>query len=407
VGLGLGSLFARDRSGALLRAFAHTVDGQFQTFSANDGAYNRDRFFGQNAELAALAAHLSNDDIDRLRRGGHDVRKLHAAYDKASKHRGQPTVILAKTMKGFGMGSIGQGRMTTHQQKKLDIEQLKAFRDRFRLPLSDDDVEQLKFYKPDENSAVMQYLHARRAALGGYLPRRRTAASHAPAVPAMSSWGRFALDTNDKEMSTTMAFVRMLGNLLKDAELGPRVVPVADEARTFGMANLFRQIGIYSRSVNCTSRKTWVRCSITVRIRAARFWKRASPRRARCRLDRGGDVIQRARSDDAAVLHLLLDVRFPAHRRPDLGGRRPARARFPDRRTAGKTTLAARVCSIRTARATLRPRRYRTAVRYDPAFAYEVAMIIDDGMQEHDRASARRLLLHDGDERNYAATFVD
>jgi pyruvate dehydrogenase E1 component len=145
-------------------------------------------FSARTPNWAALAAHLSNDDIDRLRRGGHDVRKLHAAYDKASKHRGQPTVILAKTMKGFGMGSIGQGRMTTHQQKKLDIEQLKAFRDRFRLPLSDDDVEQLKFYKPDENSAVMQYLHARRAALGGYLPRRRTAASHAPAVPAMSSW---------------------------------------------------------------------------------------------------------------------------------------------------------------------------------------------------------------------------
>ncbi len=136
------ALFARDHSGALLRAFAQTVDGQFQTFSANDGAYNRERFFGQNPELAALVSHFSNEDIDRLRRGGHDVRKLHAAYARALQHKGQPTVILAKTMKGFGMGSVGQGRMTTHQQKKLDVDQLKAFRDRFRLPLSDTDVEQ-------------------------------------------------------------------------------------------------------------------------------------------------------------------------------------------------------------------------------------------------------------------------
>ncbi|MBI0330144.1 alpha-ketoglutarate dehydrogenase [Burkholderia plantarii] len=241
------ALFARDRDGALLRAFADTVDGQFQTFSANDGAYNREHFFSRNPQLAALAAHLSDDDIDQLRRGGHDVRKLHAAYAAALAHRGRPTVILAKTMKGYGMGAIGQGRMTTHQQKKLDLDDLKAFRDRFALPLSDAEVAELKFYRPADDSAEMRYLHARRQALGGYLPRRRREASRALAVPPVSAWGQFALEADGKAMSTTTALVRMLGGLLKAPAIGERVVPVvADEARTFGMANLFRQVGIYS-----------------------------------------------------------------------------------------------------------------------------------------------------------------
>ncbi len=240
-------LFARDRDGALLRAFAQTVDGQFQTFSANDGAYNRARFFGQSAELMQLVANLSDADIDRLRRGGHDPRKLYAAYAAAQQHRGQPTVILAKTMKGFGLGSAGQGRMTTHQQKKLELADLRAFRDRFDLPLDDQALERLDFHRPAESSPEMRYLRDRRAALGGEMPRRRGRASATPALPAVGDFGRFALEADGKPMSTTMAAVRMLGQLLKDRELGPRIVPiVADEARTFGMANLFRQVGIYA-----------------------------------------------------------------------------------------------------------------------------------------------------------------
>ncbi len=240
-------LFARDREGELLRAFAQTVDGQFQTLSANDGAYNRARFFARSPELAALVADLSDADIDRLRRGGHDLRKLHAAYAAAVAHRGQPTVILAKTMKGYGMGSAGQGRMTTHQQKKLELAQLQAFRERFALPLTDAQLENLDFYRPADDSPELRYLHARRQALGGYLPRRRPRAGTAVAVPAVESWAGFALQAEGKAMSSTMAAVRMLGNLLKDPQLGPRVVPiVADEARTFGMASLFRQVGIYS-----------------------------------------------------------------------------------------------------------------------------------------------------------------
>ena len=377
-------LFARDRTGALLRAFSQTVDGQFQTFSANDGAYNRERFFGQNPELAALAAHLSNDDIDRLRRGGHDVRKLHAAYDRALKHSGQPTVVLAKTMKGFGMGSIGQGRMTTHQHKKLDVEQLRAFRDRFRLPLSDDDVEQLKFYKPAESSPEMEYLHARRAALGGYLPRRRTAASETPTVPPMSSWGQFALETNGKEMSTTMAIVRMLGNLLKDGSLGPRVVPVvADEARTFGMANLFRQVGIYSPLGQLYEPED---------MGSMLYYRE----------ERGGQILEEGISEAGAVSSwVAAATSYSVHDLPMLpfyiyysmfGFQRigdliwaaaDQRARgFLIGATAGKTTLGGEGLQHQDGTSHLAASTVPNCRAYDPAYAYEVAMIVDEGMQE-------------------------
>ncbi|MFU1928691.1 alpha-ketoglutarate dehydrogenase [Bordetella hinzii] len=240
------AMLSADREAALARAFSRTVDGQFQTFAAKDGAYNREHFFGQDPALAALVADLDDDAIDRLRRGGHDMVKIYAAYHRAVRHRGQPTVILAQTKKGFGMGEAGQGRMTTHQQKKLDDQALLAFRDRFALPLSDEDCLGLRFYRPAADSPEMRHLHARRQALGGYIPRRPRG-DHPLATPAASEFAPFALQAQGKEMSSTMAVVRMLTQLLKHAELGPRVVPiVADEARTFGMANLFRQIGIYS-----------------------------------------------------------------------------------------------------------------------------------------------------------------
>ncbi|MDF1691470.1 MAG: pyruvate dehydrogenase (acetyl-transferring), homodimeric type [Zhongshania sp.] len=244
-------LFARDKDGALVDAFSHTVDGQFQTFAAKDGRYNRDHFFGQNEALAKLAQGLSDEQIDRLKRGGHDLVKIYAAYDAAVRHSGKPTVILAQTKKGFGMGEAGQGKMTTHQQKKLDREALIDFRNRSNLPLSDDDAANLSFYKPEKNSPEMRYLHEHRQILGGYMPSRISVADPV-AVPALSVYGGFALQADGKEMSTTMAFVRMMTNLLKDKQLGKRVVPiVADEARTFGMANLFKQVGIYSSAGQC------------------------------------------------------------------------------------------------------------------------------------------------------------
>ena len=239
-------LFARDTTGALVRAFSQTVDGQMQTFAAKDGRFNRDNFFGQNAELAALAQGMSDEQIDRLKRGGHDLVKIHAAYAAAAGHTGQPTVILAQTKKGYGMGSAGQGKMTTHSQKKFDGADLIEFRNRFNLPLSDEQTTDLAFHRPSQDSPEMRYLHEHRERLGGAMPRRETECDMVP-VPAIDTYASFALKAGGKEMSTTMAFVRMLGGLLKDKQLGPRIVPiVADEARTFGMANLFKQVGIYS-----------------------------------------------------------------------------------------------------------------------------------------------------------------
>jgi len=240
------ALFARDTNHVLLRRFAETVDGQYQNLGAKDGDYNRAKFFQLDPESSALVEHLSDTEINALKRGGHDFRKLYAAFSAARAHKGRPTVILAKTKKGYGMGDAGESRMTSHQAKKLDIEAIRQFRDRFNLPLSDEAVSNLQFYKPADNSAEMAYLRSRRKALGGFMPSRRRRADPT-AVPPIDNYGRFAIQADGKEMSTTMAAVRMMGALLRDSTLGPRIVPiVADEARTFGMAGLFRQIGIYS-----------------------------------------------------------------------------------------------------------------------------------------------------------------
>jgi pyruvate dehydrogenase E1 component len=239
-------LFALDKGHALLRNFAATVDGKYQTLGAKDGRYNLENFFQLDPELKALSAHLSTAEIHGLRRGGHDFLKLYAAFAAAKAYREGPTVVLAKTKKGFGMGAAGESRNIAHQAKKLDLEALKSFRDRFALPLRDDDLATQQFIRLPPNCAELQYLRARRKALGGPLPERRSRADQ-PAIPPIASFADFALKANDREMSTTVAAVRILGGLLRDANLGPRVVPiVADEARTFGMASLFRQIGIYS-----------------------------------------------------------------------------------------------------------------------------------------------------------------
>jgi pyruvate dehydrogenase E1 component len=378
------ALFARDKTGSLLRAFARTVDGQFQTFSANDGVYNRAHFFGQNPALAALVEQMSDDDIDRLRRGGHDARKLYAAYAQARQHRGQPTVILAKTMKGFGMGAAGQGRMTTHQQKKLGVDELKAFRDRFRLPLSDDDVEQLKFYKPAADSPEMQYLHARRDALGGYLPRRRRTATQGLVVPPVPGWAQFALDANDREISTTMALVRMLTALLKDRAIGPRVVPiVADEARTFGMANMFRQVGIYSPLGQLYEPED---------LGSMLYYRE----------DTQGQILEEGISEAGAVSSWIsAATSYSVHDLPMLpfyiyysmfGFQRigdliwaaaDQRARgFLIGATAGKTTLGGEGLQHQDGTSHLAASTIPNCRAYDPAFAYEVAAIVDAGMRE-------------------------
>ena len=242
-------IFARDTDNVLLGRFAETVDGQYQNLGAKDGDYNRDRFFNADPRSAALVAHMTDSEINNLKRGGHDFRKLYAAFAAAVAHKGSPTVILAKTKKGFGMGGAGESRMIAHQAKKLQTESLYEFRDRFQLPIADEDVDNLNIFKPEAHSEEMEYLHERRTELGGYLPSRARKAPVQSVVkaPDLQNYAKFAMEADGKEMSTTMAAVRMMGGMLKDEQFGPRIVPiVADEARTFGMDNLFRQIGIYA-----------------------------------------------------------------------------------------------------------------------------------------------------------------
>ncbi len=239
-------LFARDHENAILKRLHETVDGELQQYAATDGRFNREHFFNRYPELQAIVAHLSDEDIDRLKRGGHDPVKIYAAYHAAVRHEGQPTVILAQTKKGYGMGHWGQGKMGAHQQKKLESDALLAFRDRFDLPLSDADVTALRFYQPTADSPELKYLHARRQALGGYLPAR-VGRGPALSAPPLAALAKFFEGSHGREESTTMVFVQLLSHLLRDPELGPRLVPiVADEARTFGMQALFRQVAIYS-----------------------------------------------------------------------------------------------------------------------------------------------------------------
>src|ERR1700756_5763893 len=241
-------LLARDSDGLLRRLMAETVDGEYQNYKANDGAYVRKHFFGKYPQLLERVARMTDADIWRLNRGGHDPHKIYAAYAAASKHSGQPTVILAKTIKGYGMGKIGEAKNPTHQLKKLDTEAVREFRDRFRIPVPDQKLDEVPFYRPDENAPEMKYLHERRRALGGYLPQRRRRADEALQAPPLEAFtGLLEPPAEGREISTTQAFVRFLTQLVRDKAVGPRVVPIVpDEARTFGMEGMFRQLGIYS-----------------------------------------------------------------------------------------------------------------------------------------------------------------
>ncbi|MDP4836741.1 MAG: pyruvate dehydrogenase (acetyl-transferring), homodimeric type [Burkholderiales bacterium] len=239
-------LFALDHDNVIIKRLHETVDGEFQKYAATDGQFNRETFFNKYPELQKLVSHLSDEDIDRLERGGHDPIKIYAAYHAAANHKGRPTVILAQTKKGYGMGHWGQGKMTSHQQKKLENDALLAFRDRFSIPLSDEDVENLRFYIPEAKSPEMKYLHGQREKLGGYLPARVRYAKPITA-PILEEFTKLTGGTGERAQSSTMVFVQMLSQLLKNKEFGNRVVPiVADEARTFGMQSLFRQVAIYS-----------------------------------------------------------------------------------------------------------------------------------------------------------------
>jgi len=374
-------LFARDDDGVLLKRLHETVDGEFQTYAATDGRFNREHFFNKYPELTALIADMSDDDIDRLRRGGHDPVKIYAAYHAALQHKGRPTVVLAQTKKGYGMGHWGQGRMGTHQQKKLDDEALKAFRDRFAVPISDQDVTALRLYKPGAEAPEMKYLHAQRARLGGYLPAR-TAAAPRLAVPGLP---RFA-EGISREQSTTMVFVQLLAQLLKDPQLGPRVVPiVADEARTFGMQTLFRQSGIYSALGQLYAPEDHEELL---------YYREA----------KDGQILEEGITEAGALSSwLAAATAYSAHGAPMLpfyiyysifGFQRvgdliwaaaDSRARgFLLGGTAGRTTLSGEGLQHQDGSSHLAASTIPTCRAWDPCFGYELAAIVEDG--------ARRML---------------
>jgi pyruvate dehydrogenase E1 component len=383
-------LFARDQDGVLLKRLHETVDGEFQTYAATDGRFNREHFFNKYPELRDLIAGMSDTDIDRLHRGGHDPLKVYAAYREALQHKGQPTVILAQTKKGYGMGHWGQGKMGTHQQKKLDDDALREFRDRFAVPLSDDDVAQLRFLKPAADSAEMKYLHARRQTLGGYLPAR-TAAAPKLAVPELS--------VSERNQSTTMAFVQILTTLMKDEAIGKRVVPiVADEARTFGMQTLFRQFGIYSSVGQLYEPED---------SEELLFYREAKE----------GQILEEGITEAGALSSwLAAATSYSSHGTPMLpfyiyysifGFQRvgdliwaaaDSRARgFLIGGTAGRTTLAGEGLQHQDGSSHLAASTIPNCRAYDPCFAYELAAIVEDG--------ARRLLQSQEDVFYYVTAY--
>ncbi|NOL51538.1 pyruvate dehydrogenase (acetyl-transferring), homodimeric type [Pelistega suis] len=241
-------LLARDKDGALRKIMEETVDGEYQAYKANDGAFVREHFFGKDPRTLEMVSRMSDEEVWRLNRGGHDPNKVYAAFDAAMKTEGQPTVILAKTIKGYGLGHVAQGKNPAHQQKKLDTEAIREFRDRFNIPIPDDKLEEVPYFKPSEDSAEMKYLRAQREKLGGYYPRRRQEADEKLKVPALDKFQAILEPTAEgRSISTTQAFVRFLNQLLREKDIGERVVPIlSDESRTFGMEGLFRQIGIYA-----------------------------------------------------------------------------------------------------------------------------------------------------------------
>ena len=375
-------LFARDKEGWMQKRMEECVDGDYQAYKANDGAYVREHFFGQYPELKKLVAHLSDDEIWRLNRGGHDSQKVYAAYAAAVEHTGSPTVILAKTVKGYGMGAAGEGQNITHQQKKMTIEQLRAFRDRFSIPISDEKITEIPFYRPAEDSPEMQYLRKQREALGGYLPAR-TSDFEPLNIPDLSAFSAITASSGERELSTTMAFVRILSVLLKDKALSHRIVPIIpDECRTFGMEGLFRQIGIYSPVGQLYT---------PVDHEQVMYYKEA----------RDGQILEEGINESGAFCSWIAAATsystnrlamipfyiyysmFGFQRVGDLAwaaGDMQARG-FLLGGTAGRTTLAGEGLQHQDGQSHLMASMIPNCVSYDPTYAYELAVIIQDGLK--------------------------
>lgn len=376
-------LLARDTSGKLLDLMNETVDGEYQNYKAKGGLYTRDNFFGKYPELKEMVANMSDDDIWRLNRGGHDPVKVFAAYKKATETKGRPQVILAKTVKGYGLGEAGEGKNIAHNVKKMDISAVRAYRDRFNIPVSDETLEDLPYYKFPEDSEEMQYLRARRESLHGYMPVRRAQSTEELPAPPLKSFEAVTKGSGDREISTTMAFVRVLTVLLKDKQVGKRIVPIIpDEARTFGMEGLFRQVGIYSSQ-------------------GQKYVPQDADQVAYYKEDKKGQVLQEGINELGAMaswvaagtsystnnlpmipVYIYYSM-FGFQRVGDmawLAGDSQTRG-FLVGGTAGRTTLNGEGLQHQDGHSHIQAGLIPNCVTYDPTYGYEVAVIVQDGMR--------------------------
>jgi pyruvate dehydrogenase E1 component len=375
-------LLARDTTGLLLQRMEECVDGQYQDFKSKNGAYVREHFFGAYPELLELVADMSDEDIWNLNRGGHDPVKVYAAYQAAVNHTGQPTVILAKTVKGYGMGEAGEGQNITHQQKKMAENSLRVFRDRFGLSVPDDQLLDYPYQRPGDDSPEIRYMKERRQALGGWLPERRRR-SESLAVPDLSAFGGQLTGTGDREISTTMAFVRVLNTLLRDKQIGKRVVPIVpDESRTFGMEGMFRQFGIWSQLGQLYQPED---------ANQLMFYKE----------DQSGQLLQEGITEPGAMASWIAAATsyssndcpiipfyiyysmFGFQRVGDLAwAAGDSRARgFLVGGTAGRTTLNGEGLQHEDGHSHVQSSLIPNCISYDPTFAYEVAVIVQDGLR--------------------------
>jgi pyruvate dehydrogenase E1 component len=376
------ALLARDTQGLLRRVMEECVDGEYQNFKAKGGAYTRDHFFGKYPELKEMVANMSDDDIWRLNRGGHDAGKVFAAYSAAMAHKGQPTVILAKTVKGFGLGKAAEGQMVAHQQKKLDEASLRDFCARFNIPLSDEQVSKLALVKPADDSPEMKYLHERRQSLGGYLPARKNL-SKPLIIPELASFSAMLEGTGDREISTTMAFVRILTQLLKDKNIGKNIVPIVpDEARTFGMEGLFRQIGIYSSAGQLyTPVDSEQLMSYREDKKGQMLEEGINEAGSTCSWIAAGTAY--ANHGVQMVPFYIYYSMFGFQRVGDFywaAGDLRTRG-FLLGATAGRTTLAGEGLQHQDGHSLLHAATVPNCVAYDPTYAYELAVIIHDGLR--------------------------
>ncbi len=375
-------LLAKDTKGLLRDRMEEAVDGEYQAYKAFNGAFVREHFFGKHPELKAMVANMSDDDIWRLNRGGHDPHKVFAAYAAAVAHNGQPTVILCKTVKGYGMGEAGEGKNITHQQKKMGEESLKAFRDRFNIPISDGEIADAPFYKPDDDSPEMRYLRERTEAMGGFLPQRRQ--KSAPlAIPELSIFDAVLDGSGEREISTTMAFVRLLTALVRDKTIGPRVVPIVpDEARTFGMEGMFRQLGIYSAVGQLYEpvdhdELMYYREDVRGQI----LEEGINEAGAMCSWIAAATAY--SNHDLPMIPFYIFYSMFGFQRVGDLcwaAGDMQARG-FLLGGTAGRTTLAGEGLQHQDGHSHIMAATIPNCVSYDPAFSYELAVIIHHGLK--------------------------